>query len=197
MLLQLGGDTAYNDLYQMLIVQNLSDVEIIEIVRNTDKNLYAEIIRRYQGPLLRYATYLINDEDLAADAVQEGFIKAYVNIHSFNPQLKFSSWLYRIVHNQAMNLVVTNKKNVAITEIQDIDNSENLEDALIKKELEGHLHECLNQMTPLYKIPLILFFLEEKSYEEISDVLRIPIGTVGTRINRSKHMVKKLCQKKQ
>lgn len=174
----------------------LSDEAIVEIVRTKDKNFYAEIIHRYEKKLLRYALYLVNDEQLAADAVQEGFIKAYVNLHSFNIKKKFSSWLYRIVHNQAINLIHKNKQYFSIEEGLEIDSEINLEDDLIKKELKAHLHNCINQMPILYKEPLTLYFLEEKNYEEISDILRIPIGTVGTRINRAKHLVKKLCQKK-
>ena len=178
-------------------LKNLSDEQIVKNVRTKDKNLYAEIIHRYEKKLLRYALYLVNDEQLAADAVQEGFIKAYVNLHSFNAKMKFSSWLYRIVHNQAINLIHKNKQHVSIEEGLEIDSEINLEDDLIKKELKTHLHDCINQMPILYKEPLTLYFLEEKSYEEISDILRLPIGTVGTRINRAKHLVKKLCQKKQ
>ncbi len=180
----------------MQTLQNYSDNEVVELVKKKDKNLYAEIIRRYEKKLLRYATYLVNDEQLAADAVQEGFIKAYVNLRSFNQKLQFTSWIYRIVHNQAINLLSKNKRNLVIEEALDFDSNIDLEDALIKKELREHLHHCLNQMSLLYKEPLVLFFLEEKSYEEISDVLRIPIGTVGTRINRAKHIVRKICQKK-
>lgn len=178
-------------------LSNLSDEAIVEIVRNKDKNLYAEIIRRYEKKLLRYALYLINDEHLSADAVQEGLIKAYVNLHSFNAKMKFSSWLYRIVHNQAINLIHKNKQHFSVEENLEIDSGIDLEDDLIKKELKIHLHNCINQMSIIYKEPLTLYFLEEKSYEEISDILRLPIGTVGTRINRAKHLVKKLCQKKQ
>ncbi|AKM81336.1 MAG: RNA polymerase, sigma-24 subunit, ECF subfamily [Candidatus Pacebacteria bacterium GW2011_GWF2_38_9] len=178
-------------------LSNLSDEAIVKIVRTKDKNLYAEIIRRYEKKLLRYALYLINDESLAADAVQEGFIKAYVNLHSFNAKMKFSSWLYRIIHNQAINLIHKNKPHFSFEENLELDSGIDLEDDLIKKELKAHLHNCINQMSILYKEPLTLYFLEEKTYEEISDILRLPIGTVGTRINRAKHLVKKLCQKKQ
>lgn len=180
----------------MLNPKNLSDEQLVEIVRNQDKNLYAQVIHRYEKKLLRYATYLVNDEHLAADVVQEAFIKAYINLNSFNLKLKFSSWLYRIVHNVAISLVIKNKKNLSLDDFHDLDSKINLEDELIKKELQEHLYQCLEQMSLIYKEPLILFFLEEKSYEEISDVLHLPVGTVGTRINRAKHIVRKLCQKK-
>ncbi len=180
----------------MSALKNLSDEKIVEIVRTKDKNFYAEIIHRYEKKLLRYALYLFNDEQLAADAVQEALIKAYVNLHSFDVKKKFSSWLYRIVHNQAINLIRKNKQHSLIEENSELDSGIDLEDDLIKKELKAHLHNCINQMPILYKEPLTLYFLEEKSYEEISDILRLPIGTVGTRIKRAKNLVKKLCQKK-
>lgn len=175
----------------------LSDEEIIKIVRTKNKELYAEIIRRYQEKLLRYASYIIGDNQMATDVVQESFIKAYINLNSFNTKKFFSSWIYRIVHNEAMNMLKKNKKHKSINESYDIDSGINLEDKFIKKELISNTHYCLGQMPILYKEPLSLFYLEEKTYEEISDILRIPIGTVGTRINRAKVIMKKLCQKYQ
>ena len=180
----------------MLERTNLTDEVLVELIRTKDKNLYAEVIRRYEKKLLRYATYLINDSDLAADAVQEGFIKAYINLQSFNVKLQLSSWLYRIVHNQAMNLVSKHKPHVSTDEALEIESGLNLEDELIKKELKNNLQSCITNMPLLYKAPLTLFFLEEKSYEEISDILRLPMGTVATRINRAKKILRNLCQKK-
>lgn len=75
------------------------------------------------------------------------------------------------------------------------DSGIDLEDDFIRSELINRTQHCLAQMPLLYKEPLSLFYLEEKSYEEISDILRIPIGTVGTRVNRAKGIMKKLCQK--
>jgi len=173
----------------------LSDEEIVEIIRKKNKEVYAEIINRYQAKLLRYASYLLNDEHLGADAVQEGFIKAYINLNSFDVKKKFGSWIYRIVHNEAMNLFAKNKKIQPFDDKIDFDSGIDLEDDLIKNELASNTHKCLSQMPIIYKEPLSLYYLDEKSYEEISDILRIPIGTVGTRINRAKGLMKKICQK--
>ena len=95
-----------------------------------------------------------------------------------------------------MNLVKKQKKQVSLYEEKDFDSGVDIEDDFIKKELENHTHNCLDKMPVIYKEPLSLYYLEEKSYEEISDILRIPIGTVGTRINRSKALMKKICQTK-
>jgi len=176
-------------------ISKLSDEEIADIVRTKDKDVYAEIIRRYQEKLMRYANYILGDEHKGADVVQESFIKAYVNLNGFDTKKKFSSWIYRIVHNEAMNLISKQKKQKPIDEQVEFDSGINLEDEFIKKELVGHAHHCLEQMPIMYKEPLSLYFLEEKSYEEISDILRIPMGTVATRINRAKGVMKTICQK--
>lgn len=175
----------------------LSDEEVIEIVRSSNKEMYAEIIKRYQDKLMRYASNIMGDDHKGADVVQEGLIKAYVNLHSFDTKKKFSSWVYRIVHNEAMNMLHKQKKHQTIGDKMEFASGVDLEAEFVKKELMTHTHRCLEQMPLIYKEPLSLFYLEEKSYEEISDILRIPIGTVGTRVSRAKGIMKALCQKQQ
>ena len=176
-------------------LSKLPDEEVIGIVRTRDKEAYAEIIKRYQAKLVRYAGYIMGDESMGADAVQEGFIKAYINLNGFDTKKKFSSWIYRIIHNEAMNMLSKRKRQVPMNDEIEHDSGVYPEDDFIRSELVSHAHHCLEQMPIIYKEPLSLFYLEEKSYEEISDILRIPIGTVGTRVNRAKVIMKKLCQK--
>ena len=83
----------------------LTDEEIVEKVRSNDRDLYAVIIERYKNKLLRYATNLIHDEDRASHIVQDSLVKAYINLNGFNTKKKFSSWIYRIVHNESMNVI--------------------------------------------------------------------------------------------
>lgn len=173
----------------------LTDEQIVELVRSGDQEAYSEIINRYQLKLLRYATYILSNEDSGADAVQEGFISAFINLNSFNTQKKFSSWLYRIVHNKAMDLLKKQNKQTPMPENLDFESGTDLEEEYIKNEIINHAQNCLSEMDIIYKTPLSLFYLEEKSYEEISDILRIPINTVGTRISRAKQIMKKICQK--
>jgi RNA polymerase sigma-70 factor, ECF subfamily len=175
-------------------LSGLTDEEVVVFVRTKDKNEYAEIIKRYQVKLMRYAVNIIGDDHMAADVVQEGLMKAYVSLNSFSTKKKFSSWIYRIVHNEAINMLRKNSKQQPIADM-DFDSGINLEDEVIKKELIEHANFCLKQVPIKYREPLSLYFLEEKSYEEIGDILKIPIGTVGTRINRGKMFMKKICQK--
>ncbi len=176
--------------------QSMSDELLVEKIRSKDKNLYAFIVERYEKKLMKYASYLINDQHKAADAVQESFIKAYVNLNSFNTKKKFSSWMYRIVHNEAINIIKKYKKEVSLSSNFDLPSKTNIEDEMNKKEIIEKAKNCLSQMPIIYSEPLALYYLEDKSYEEISDILRIPMGTVATRINRSKVIMKNICQKK-
>lgn len=175
--------------------QKLSDEKVVEKVRSVDQELYALIIERYQEKLLRYANSLIRNEHQAADVVQESFIKAFVNLQGFDLKKKFSSWLYRIVHNEAMNIVKKYKKEMPLLEGVDFRSRENIEKDFIRKELQEQVKKCLEQMPVTYSEPLVLYYIEEKPYKEISDILRIPMGTVAIRIKRAKILMKHLCQK--
>jgi RNA polymerase sigma-70 factor (ECF subfamily) len=177
-------------------VDFVTDEELVLQVIQNNKELYAKLIKRYQDKLMRYAGYLLGDPDKASDVVQEAFIKAYINLKSFDPSKKFTSWLYRIAHNEAINIIEKTKRVIALDPESELDGGVNVEDDFVKQELITHAQECLNQMAIMYREPLSLYYLDDKSYDEISDILRIPIGTVGTRINRAKSLMKRLCLKK-
>jgi RNA polymerase sigma-70 factor (ECF subfamily) len=178
-------------------LKKLTDEQVVDYVRFKDKEAYAEIMSRFQDKLTRYAISLTRDEAKSADIVQNSFLKAFVNLNSFKSKLKFSTWLYRIVHNEAINEIFKHKKETPILPEMDFVANTNLEVDFNKEELKNKARECLSELPLLYSEPLSLFFLEEKSYIEISDILRLPIGTVGTRINRAKLLMKKICQTKQ
>jgi len=173
----------------------LTDEEIIEKVRSGDRELYAVILERYQSKLLRFAGNIIKDENKAEDVVQSSFIKAYINIKSFNTKKKFSSWIYRIVHNETVNTVKKNFKEIPFPDGLDFESNENVEKDFEKKEFVVQVEGCFKKIPLLYSEPLSLYFIEEKTYEEISDILRIPMGTVAIRIRRAKILMKKICQK--
>lgn len=178
----------------------LTDEELVEKVRTQDTKLYEEIVKRYETQLLRYATYVVKDPDKAADVVQNAFIKAYVNLQSFDTSKKLSSWLYRIVHNEAVNII---RKESRTFSLDGISFAERLlahfdepDVQLQDKEVKKLLKKSLDELPLSYRAPLVLFYLEDKTYDEISEVLRMPVGTVGTRINRGKKQLKEIVQKK-
>jgi RNA polymerase sigma-70 factor (ECF subfamily) len=171
-----------------------SDETIVEQVRSFDQELYAILVERYQHMLLRYAKSLIHDEHKAADVVQESFIKAFINLQGFDTKKKFSSWIYRIVHNEAMNSIKKQKKEISLPENFEFASSEDIEATFNQQEIVMAVQAHLNKLPLIYAAPLTLRYMEEKSYEEISDILHVPLGTVATRISRAKTLMKHLCQ---
>lgn len=173
----------------------MTDEEIINVVRTKDQELYSEIVKKYQDKLFRYAVNIINDSDKATDIVQQTFIKAFINLNGFDINKSFSSWIYRIAHNESMNLIKKYKKEVNILPDFDLPSENDIESDFTKEETVVEVRKCIKEIPVLYSEPLSLYYMEEKTYEEISDILRLPISTVGTRINRAKVLMKKICKK--
>ncbi|MCX7589814.1 MAG: RNA polymerase sigma factor [Patescibacteria group bacterium] len=175
--------------------KNLKDEELIdEIIKN--KEIFEEIVNRYQKKIFRYVFYLIGDGKESEDIVQEIFIRTYINLKSFNKNLKFSSWFFRIAHNQIVNFLKKKKINLNFKEnIFNIRDEKDIEEEFSKKEIEKSIKKCLDQLPIIYRELINLFYFEELSYEEISDILKIPSGTIAIRLSRAKKILKKLCQK--
>lgn len=175
---------------------NETDSELVIRIRNGEHELFSQVIDRYEKKLIRYAITLVHREDIATDVVQDAYIKAYTNLQGFDTKKSFNSWIYRIVHNEAINSIKKYKREVPLFTKSELPSSEQIESEYITKERIQGASWCLAHMPDLYSQPLVLYYLEELSYEEVSDVLRIPMGTVATRINRAKAMMKVLCQKR-
>jgi len=181
--------------------QNLEDKELVALSIDDSQYFYC-LMKRYEDKLSRYVgrfTYM-SDDDIA-DVVQESFINAYQHLNDCDCNLKFSSWLYRIVHNQAINFLKKNKQGIKI----DIDNDDefiewliadvNIEKETVTKYFNSQIREILEKLKPEYKEVLVLKFFEDKDYSEISDILQKPMGTVATLISRAKIQFKKIYEK--
>lgn len=164
-----------------------------------DKELFGVLIRRYEDKLDRYLTRLgmYGTED-RQDVLQDVFIKTYRNLNEFDTDLRFSSWIYRIAHNETMSWyrkrrvrpeghLVDEGEEVLLFMGEESDDAETLLDHKINAE---HLSNALYTIDQKYRDVLVLRFFEHKEYEEISDILKIPIGSVGTLIHRAKKKLK-------
>lgn len=173
-----------------------------DIVKATleDINNYRYLVEKYEDKLLRYIKRLLylNNED-AEDILQEVFIKAYKNINSYNSNYKFSSWIYRIAHNESVSFLRRNKnirKNIPNDPEFDIFETIAADIDLEKENLDqlnrDKVVSSLDELDKKSRNILILKYLEEKDYKEISEILRIPVGTVGSLIHRAKFKLKNL-----
>lgn len=176
----------------------VEDAKIVAEVINGNTEAYADLILRYESKLIRYVTYLMHDRTTASDVVQETFIKAYQNLRSYNPKYKFSSWIYRISHNEAMNAVkkVQRISGANIDELPEIGYEPHLNELIDKKILAEHVHGCLAKLEPKYREVVQLIYLEHMKYEEASDVLHVPTSTIGVRLSRAKSRLKEICEKR-
>lgn len=182
-------------------MDQLTDTQIIEKVRNGETELFGELVSRYQNKIFAYVYKIVNHKEEAEDIVQETFIKVYKNLNSFDADRKFSSWLYRISHNETINYLKKHKR-VTMLYYEEGDylfNSLKYEKDLIKeliiKEDDQQLKKALGKLPLKYKDVIILKYLEDRSYEEIAQILNKPINTVGTLINRAKKQLKELLTK--
>ena len=176
-----------------------TDNELVRMsLDNPDDFLY--LTKRYESKLLHYIMRItkFSRED-AEDVLQNVFIKTYYNLNEFDKDLKFSSWIYRIAHNQAVSEI--RKKNVRPTisfEKEDIDRFEDAFDII--KEIDNSLDretidKALSMLDEKYREVLILRFLDEKDYVEIADILKKPVSTVGNLILRGKKLFKEEYEK--
>ena len=187
---------------QIISCDNKTDEELVALTLK-DQNYYAYLVERYENKITHYIKRIsgLNDED-AKDLLQDIFIKIYKNLNGFDSSLKFSSWLYRIAHNEIINnwrKIKTRPQFVSGDEIDgflhniasDLDILKDIEN----KNIDDDIKKVLNQIDVKYREALILKFLEEKSYEEISDILKKPTGTVATLIRRAKKQFKEEAEK--
>lgn len=179
-----------------------SDAQLVNLaLAKTDDFSY--LIERYEAKLFRYIrrTLFVNKED-TEDILQEVFIKAYRNLNGFNPAYKFSSWIYRITYNTCISYYRSNQKHQGRVDL-DFDKqtlNELISDVDIEadtiKELQiESVKATLNKLDEKFKTALVLRYLEDLDYEEISEIMQIPSGSVGSLINRGKKVFKDLLNK--
>ncbi|MFA6424470.1 MAG: RNA polymerase sigma factor [Candidatus Magasanikbacteria bacterium] len=182
-----------------MTLDQFTDEQLIVEVRENDKEKYAEIIRRYQLKLSHYLRKFIKNSDELEDVLQEVFIRTYRNLYAFDVNKKFSAWIYRIAHNQAINHIKKNNKgSISLDEHEWEIVDEKMD---LKKEVDVGLAKIrvgkgIASLKDKYREPLILYFFEQKSYDEISDILRVPTSTVGTLIKRGKEALKEFLENK-
>lgn len=175
----------------------------IKQVLKGDQNAFAEIVDLYKDKVYQLCFRMLGNQHEAEDIAQEAFIRAYVNIHTFNQKLKFSTWLYRIATNLSIDRIRKKKPDYYLdAEIAGTDGltmySQLAADvSLPEEELEGlELQEIIQKailsLPDKYRSVIVLKYIDELSLKEISEILDLPIGTVKTRIHRGRESLKNL-----
>ena len=180
---------------------NKTDEEIV-ILTLKNQDYYLCLMKRYEVKLLNYILKISNiSREDAEDILQEVFIKAYQNLNDFDLNLKFSNWIYSIAHNSTISAFRKKKVRLQTVSWEDKDLNNLLESALdvenasLQKLTYKQILKIIKQLPLKYKDVLILKFVEGKDYQEISDILRKPMGTIATLINRAKKSLKQKLKK--
>jgi RNA polymerase sigma-70 factor (ECF subfamily) len=179
------------------ISENKTDEELAGLV-SANPDFYYPLMKRYEEKILRYIRRIAGvTRETAEDLGQEIFLKAYENIEDFDRSLKFSSWLYRIARNHVISFWRRDRRRGSALSLDEYDNLKDVLESefdtareLDRKITMEKLNFALGMIKPAYREVLVLKYLEDKDYQEISDILRRPTGTVGTLIARAKKELK-------
>lgn len=169
-----------------------SDVELIVRARQ-EPEVFGVLMERYELPLRRYLRRLTGwgDEEVS-DILQEAFIKMYRHLNEYDEELKFSTWAYRITHNQAIDTLRSVEirpflSQVALEDVEQfVPTKTDSEADFLRQDDMERVRRAILGLPLAYRNVLVLRFLEEKSYEEIVDIVKKPKGTIATLIRRGR-----------
>lgn len=184
--------------------EELDDHRLVSKIREGDEIAFQELVRRYRNPITNYVYRMIDDYDRAVDLSQETFVRVYMSVDRYQATYSFSTYIYRIAHNLAITELRQRKRRRLIplpTFFSDKESEEievelpddrqiQADAALIADERRAAVTRAIASLPEKYRAPLVLCDLEEKSYEEIAEVLGLPTGTVKSRINRARNLLK-------
>lgn len=170
----------------------MSDEEVVRRVQEGDKDAFGEIVERYEDKIRRYVLRLTGGGEEVDDLVQEVFVSAYVNIQGFDTAKKFSSWIYRIAHNKVVDYFKKIRPQSLDNEDWLPENKKLIEEVLIEKEEKERVWRAVMELELKYREVIILYYFEEKSYEEIGDILHLSVSNVGVTLCRAKKKLKEL-----
>lgn len=183
-------------------LRDVTDQEVVLEARQGREAAYRELIRRYERPVFSLIYRMVRDRELAEDLAQESFVKVLNAIESYRPEFKFSSWVFKIANNTAIDHLrrreldtlsldgsphASTPDSVEATVLQVGDTAESPLDEVEARELGGAIEEGIRQLRPEYRTCILLRHVEGRSYEEIAQIMNLPLGTVKTYIHRARN----------
>ena len=192
-----------------LDLANLPDADVVALAQRGREAAYRELIRRYERPVFSLVFRMVRDRELAEDLAQDTFIKVLQHIDRYRPEFKFSSWLFKIANNVAIDHLRRRQLDtvsmdgsphavtadaVQATSFDVSAHDESALDRLEARELGSAIEDAIAQLRPEYRACILLRHVEDKSYEEIAATLDLPLGTVKTYIHRARHELRGLLE---
>ncbi|CAA9359913.1 MAG: hypothetical protein AVDCRST_MAG68-4337 [uncultured Gemmatimonadetes bacterium] len=194
------GGTVFTP-FPTLISTALTDHELVALAQKGSEKAYRELLGRYQRPVFSLIYRMLRDREQAEDLAQETFVRVFNHIDRYDPKYKFSSWIFKIATNLTIDHI--RKKEVATVSIDgsryavtadEIEAStisvasddENPEELLEAKELGSSIEEAIGGLRAEYRTAILLRHVEGREYQEIADIMGLPLGTIKTFIHRAR-----------
>ena len=186
--------------------QQLTDQEVVALARKGRESAYRELIDRYQRPILSLINRLVRDRELAEDLAQDAFIKVFNALDRYNPERKFSSWIFKIAHNTAIDQLrkkeldtlsidgsphATSAEAVEASTIVPVSSDEDPEQYTSSREIGAQIEAAIGTLRPEYRTVIVLWHVEGRPYDEIAEIMDLPLGTVKTYIHRARNELRK------
>lgn len=176
----------------MATVQTVSERELVVSAQNGDRNAFSELVRMHAQGVLNVVQRMCGDAQLAEDAAQETFIRAWQNLPAYRPDTPLRNWLYRMAVNAGTDML-RKEKRILPDDIHDLhltDGSPGPEAQISQKERAGLVQKAVLSLPEASRAVLVLREYEGLSYQEISSILDIPVGTVMSRLNYARNTLK-------
>ena len=187
-------------------ILRLSDEDLMARVAEEDERAFGELVQRFQGRVTNLISRVLNDRECSDDLAQEVFVRVYVHRRNYRRGSKFSTWLFTIAANLAKNEIrrrVRRRNWFSLDALQELlsdsapqlaDPTEGQESRMQREQLQDAIGRAIATVPEKYRLALVLRDIEGLAYEEIGQVLGIPGGTVRSRINRARGMLKRKLQ---
>jgi RNA polymerase sigma-70 factor, ECF subfamily len=188
-----------------LALLQATDPDLIALARKGSEKAYRELLGRYQRPVFSLVYRMVRDRELAEDIAQETFVKVFNHLGSYNPKYKFSSWIFKIASNLAIDhlrkkqpetISLDGSRNARTAEQMEAtritveSRDENPEEFVEARELGAEIEQAIGQLRPEYRTAVLLRHVEGRPYEEIAEIMDVPLGTVKTYIHRARTELK-------
>jgi RNA polymerase sigma-70 factor, ECF subfamily len=185
---------------------SLPDADVVRLAQEGRERAFRELVRRYERPVFSLVYRMVRDRETAEDLAQDAFIKVLNHIDRYSPEFKFSSWIFKIANNVAIDHLRRRRldtismdgsphaSNAAEVEASTFDiaaDQESALDELTAKELGNAIEGAIGRLRPEYRACIMLRHVEGRSYEEIASTLDLPLGTVKTYIHRARHELRR------
>ena len=188
-------------------ISKAEDIKHVNLAINGDQDAFAWIMKKYKGPLQNLIYKMVSDKNEVEDLIQEVFIKVYNSLKNYSQEYAFSTWIYRIAINNTIDYL--RKKKLETFSIHsdeeedddrpkyEIPDTSYLADAnIILEQRQQIINDAINSLPEKYKKVIELRHKEELSYEEISEILNLPIGTVKAHLFRARELLNKYLKDK-